>query len=77
MYIILQGPGETTQKSQEAQVADRKKTQLEIVLDNKKSDVQEPDPANKRASYAEIKLTSPTAKDTPKTQEYKSEVSTY
>ncbi|XP_042229550.1 uncharacterized protein LOC121871386 isoform X3 [Homarus americanus] len=71
---VPQGPGETTQKAQEAKDVDRKKTKLEIVLNNKKPDAQEPDLINKRASYAEIKLTSPTSKDTPKTQEYRSEV---
>nr|XP_045612941.1 uncharacterized protein LOC123767354 isoform X2 [Procambarus clarkii] len=70
-----QGTAETNLNSQEAKDAERKKTKLEIVLNNKKPDVPEPDLANKRASYAEIKLTSPpTSKDTPKTQEYRSEV---
>nr|XP_053647368.1 uncharacterized protein LOC128698946 isoform X5 [Cherax quadricarinatus] len=72
--IKHQERGEPQQTSQEAKDADRKKTKLEIVLNNKKADVPEPDTANKRASYAEIKLTSPTSKDTQKIPEYRSEV---
>ncbi|XP_069937469.1 triadin isoform X5 [Cherax quadricarinatus] len=71
---ITKERGEPQQTSQEAKDADRKKTKLEIVLNNKKADVPEPDTANKRASYAEIKLTSPTSKDTQKIPEYRSEV---
>lgn len=67
---ITKGPAD----SHAVQEADRKKSQVEIVLNNKKPVTQEPDLANKRASYAEIQLTSPTAKEAPKPQEFRSEV---
>ncbi|XP_066944685.1 uncharacterized protein Nuak1 isoform X5 [Macrobrachium rosenbergii] len=65
-----QGPAD----SQSSQEAERKKSQVEIVLNNKKPIGQEPDAANRRSSYAEIQLTSPTAKEALRPQEFKSEV---
>lgn len=70
-----QDPREADKKSQEAQDMDRKKTKLNIVLNKKPDDQGLPDLTSRRSSYAEIQLTSPTAKEAPKTQEYRSEVS--
>lgn len=67
---ITKGPAD----SQSSQEAERKKSQVEIVLNNKKPIGQEPDAANRRSSYAEIQLTSPTAKEALRPQEFKSEV---
>ncbi|KAK7070821.1 NUAK SNF1-like kinase 1 [Halocaridina rubra] len=75
MPVTSSAPGCSVQQapasSQNTQEGDRKKSQVEIVLNNKKP---EPDIANKRASYAEIQLTSPTVKEAPKPQEFMSEV---
>ena len=44
---------------------------MEIVLDNQQN---KPEEANKRSSYAEIQITSPSSKEPPRTQEFKTEV---
>ncbi|XP_027231857.2 uncharacterized protein [Penaeus vannamei] len=53
--------------------ADRKKSEMEIILNKKKPEEQDPKIKSKRSSYAEIQLTSPTTKEAPK-QEFKTEV---
>ena len=63
-------PGRTIGRDK-PQEPDNKKSEAEIVLNKKKTEV---DPINKRSSYAQIHLSSPTAKEAPK-QEFKTEVS--
>ena len=76
LSLILQGPSEGAQKTPEALDNDRKKTKLEIVLNNKQAAKQQlPEGGAKRASYAEIKLASPSTKEPPRTPGFRSEVS--
>ncbi|XP_050733418.1 serine/arginine repetitive matrix protein 2-like isoform X7 [Eriocheir sinensis] len=66
---ITKGPSKGAQKTPEATDTDRKKTKLEIVLNSK-----QPEGDAKRASYAEIKLTSPSTKEPPRSGGFRSEV---
>lgn len=77
LSLLFQGPSEGTQKTPEVPDTDRKKTKLEIVLNNKQpaQQQQQPEGGAKRASYAEIKLTSPSTKEPPRTPGFRSEVS--
>ena len=72
LSLLLQGPSEGPQKTPETSDTDRKQTKLEIVLNNKPAQQQ---PEAKRASYAEIKLSSPSTKEPPKTKGFRTEVS--
>ncbi|XP_068212217.1 uncharacterized protein Nuak isoform X3 [Palaemon carinicauda] len=65
-----QGPAD----SQSTLETDRKKSQAEITLNNRKPSGREPESANRRSSYAEIQLASPPAKEPLRPQEFKSEV---
>lgn len=72
--VFFQAPNKGTQKTPEATDTDRKKSKLEIVL-NSKQPVQQPEEGAKRASYAEIKLSSPSTKEPPRSGGFRSEVS--
>lgn len=72
--VLFQGPGKETSKTPEVTDTDRKKTKLEIVL-NSKQPAQQPEAGAKRASYAEIKLSSPSTKEPPRSGGFRSEVS--